>query len=65
MIMTRCEPNWLTDLSFGAWKTFEQTPTAGSQGRELAPNRFEALSLDRFRLTGTGVEYRPNTPQPL
>ena len=61
MVMTRCEPNWLTDLRSGAWKTFEQTPFPDPKAENWRRTDLRLFRFDRFRFGDAGAHNRPQT----
>jgi Fe-S cluster assembly protein SufD len=61
MVMTRCEPNWLTDLRSGAWKTFEQTPFPDPKAENWRRTDLRLFRFDRFRFGDVGAHNRPQT----
>ena len=50
MVMTRCEPNWLTDIRSGAWRAFEQTPMPDPKAENWRRTDLRLFRFDRFRL---------------
>ena len=53
MVMTRCEPSWLTDLRCGAWKIFEETPLPDLKAENWRRTDLRLFRFDRFRFAGT------------
>lgn len=50
MIMTRCEPDWLTDLRSGAWQAFERMPLPDSKAENWRRTDLRLFRFDRFPL---------------
>ncbi len=66
MVMTRCEPDWLTDLRFNAWKTFEQTPLPDPKAENWRRTDLRLFRFDRFQLAAPGTSLQsPPLPEPL
>ncbi len=65
MVMTRCEPNWLTDLRSGAWRSFEQTPLPDSKAENWRRTDLRLFHFDRYRFAAPsapdGAETLPQT----
>jgi hypothetical protein len=58
MVMTRCEPNWLTDLRSGAWKAFEGTPLPDSKAENWRRTDLRLFRFDRYRFAQRGEGHR-------
>ena len=56
MVMTRCEPNWLTDLRSGAWKAFEGTPLPDTKAENWRRTDLRLFHFDRYRFAGAGSD---------
>ena len=66
MVMTRCEPDWLTDLRYHAWKTFEQTPLPDAKAENWRRTDLRLFRFDRFQLASPGASLQtPALPEPL
>lgn len=65
MVMTRCEPNWLTDLRSGAWKTFEGTPLPDSKAENWRRTDLRLFRFDRYRFAGADATADTSLPEAL
>lgn len=56
MVMTRCEPTWLTDLRSGAWKAYEELPLPNPKAENWRRTDLRLFHFDRYRLSNGEAE---------